>query len=289
MIAFDSIRLRKGDARVPMSLEEARDLVFQALRQGGWNQMGGLVDTVGQIKSQRSGTSAALSRSYMGGRQSLQRGDETVLVEVVWNLIVQGVLVPGIDDSNQGWPFIRLTEYGERCLAEERILPEDPDGYLREFAQAIPNADAIIVEYLTESVQCYVRRLYKASAVMLGCASEQAVLLLIESCTNSIADARAKQQFEEKIAREQSIYRKFKALDVRLAVVRPQMPRDLTESLDSVLDGVFDSIRSSRNDAGHPASGGHVSRDIVFSQLRLFLTYCERIYGLVAWFAANPT
>ena len=274
---------------MPMSIEEARELIFQALRQGGWNQVGGLFDVVGQIKAQRSGTNQGLNRSYMGGRQSLQRGDETVLVEVIWGLIVQGILVPGIDDSNQGWPFIRLTEYGERCLAEDRILPEDPDGYLREFAQAIPVADAIIVEYLTESLQCYVRRLYKASAVMLGCASEQAVLLLIESCANSIADARTKQQFEERIAKEQSIYRKFKAFDARLTAVRPQMPRDLTESLDSILDGIFDSIRSSRNDAGHPASGGQVSRDVVFSQLRLFLTYCQRIYSLIGWFSANST
>jgi hypothetical protein len=280
---------KEGDARMPMGVEEARELMFQALRRNGWNQVGQLFQIVGEIKAQRSGTNQRLNTSYMGGRQVLERGDETVLVEVIWSLIVQGILVPGFNDSNQGYPFIRLTEYGERCLAEERILPEDPDGYLREFAQAIPAADATIVEYLTESLQCYVRRLYKASAVMLGCASEQAVLLLIESCANSIADARTKQQFEERIAKEQSIYRKFKAFDHRLTAARPQMPRELTESLDSILDGIFDSIRSSRNDAGHPASGGHVSRDVIFSQLRLFLTYCQRIYGLMAWFSANST
>jgi hypothetical protein len=67
------------------------------------------------------------------------------------------------------------------------------------------------------------------------------------------------------------------------------MPRDLTESLDSILDGIFDSLRSSRNDAGHPASGGYVSRDVIFSQLRLFLTYCQRVYGLMAWFSTNST
>lgn len=274
---------------MPMRVEEARELMFQALRLGGWNQVSQLCSTVGDVKARRSGINPNPRPSYQGGRQFLEIGDETVLTEVIWSLIVQGILVPGLNDSNQGWPFLRITEHGEKCLAEERILPEDPDGYLREFAQAIPSADAIIVEYLAESLQCYVRRLYKASAVMLGCASEQAVLLLIESCANSVADARAKQQFDERIAKEQSIYRKFKAFDLRLTAIRPQMPRGLTESLDSILDGIFDSIRSSRNDAGHPASGGQVSRDVVFSQLRLFLTYCERIYGLIGWFSANAT
>lgn len=92
-----------------------------------------------------------------------------------------------------------------------------------------------------------------------------------------------------RLINQQSIYRKFKAFDARLTTVKRQMPRGLTESLDSILDGIFDSIRSSRNDAGHPASGGQVSRDIIFSQLRLFLTYCQRIYGLIGWFSANST
>jgi hypothetical protein len=41
------------------------------------------------------------------------------------------------------------------CVEEDRFLPHDPDGYLREFQKAGPSADRAILEYLTESLQCY--------------------------------------------------------------------------------------------------------------------------------------
>lgn len=199
------------------------------------------------------------------------------------------MLVPGLNDANQSYPFLRLTEYGKRCVAEERILPHDPDGYLKEFHQAIPTADSTIVEYLTESLQCYIRGLNRAAAVMLGCASEQAVLLLIEGCAMSIADATMRQRFETHVDQAQSIFRKFEVFNGRLAVVKANMPNEITQNLDSLLRGIFDLIRSSRNDAGHPASGGQVSRDAIYSHLRLFVPYCERIYMLLEWFSANRT
>jgi hypothetical protein len=39
---------------------------------------------------------------------------------------------------------------------------------------------------------------------------------------------------------------------------------ELSENVDSQLIGIFDLIRSSPNDAGHPASGGQVGRDAVY-------------------------
>src|ERR1700674_3108011 len=165
-----------------MRLDEARGLIMQALREGGWNQVSGLTRVAGDIKARSQGINPNLRPGYEGGRRFLERGDETLFVEVIWSLIIQGILVPGLDDSNQGWPFLRLTEYGRQCVEQERLLPHDPDGYLREFNRAVPGADQTIAEYVTESLQCYIHGLNRAAAVMLGAASEQAILLLIESC-----------------------------------------------------------------------------------------------------------
>jgi hypothetical protein len=269
-----------------MRLEEVRAFVMQALRQGGWNQVENLFTMVGDLKARAQ----RLDRSrVINGSQFLAPGDRSILLEVIWSLIVQGVLVPGLSDSNQGWPFLRLTQYGARCVAEDRILPHDPDGYLREFRGAIPNVDPTIVEYLTESLQCHIHGLYRAGAVMLGGASEKAVLLLIESYTNSIGDLTKKQQFESGCEKAQSMYRKYELFDKHFASVKPRMPKALTEGVDSLLRGVFDLIRNSRNDAGHPAGGTLVDRDVLYSHLRLFVPYCQRIYGLLGWFEANKT
>lgn len=272
-----------------MRLDEARGFLMQALSVGGWNQVDGLLRTVGDLKARAQGINPNLRPSYQGGSQFLERGDSILLIEVIWSLIIQGILVPGLDDSNQGYPFIRLTEYGRRCVAENRLLPHDPDGYLREFQKAVPGVDSTIREYLTESLQCYIHGLYRAAAVMLGGASEQAVLLLIESHAASIADPVAKNRFETEVNKAQSVFRKYELFEKRFDTIKSQMPKPLIENADSIIRGIFDMIRGSRNEAGHPASGGQVDRDIIYPHLRMFIPYCERIYGLIAWFSANKT
>jgi hypothetical protein len=272
-----------------MRLDEARGLLMQALRQGGWNQVDQIMRVVGDLKARAQGIDPNQRPSYYGGLQFLDTGDRSVLVEVIWSLIVQGILVPGIDDSNQGYPFLRLTEYGRRCVDEDRILPHDPDGYLREFNGAVPRADSTVVEYLTESLQCYIHGLNRAAAVMLGAASEQMVLLLIAAGIASVADPVEKQKFAREIDKAQSIFRKYGVFEKHLARVRGRLTRELSENLDSLVRGVFDLIRSSRNDAGHPASGAQVGRDAIYSHLRLFIPYCQRMHGLTGWFEVNRT
>ena len=269
-----------------MRMEEARGYVFQALREQGWNQFGGLLMSVGMIKARAQDLDTSRA---MDGRHFLNDPEKSLIMEIVWSLIIQGILIPGLNDSNQGWPFLRLTAYGEKCVEEDRILPHDPEGFMRDFCDEIPNADPAIIEYLTESLQCYIHGLYRAAAVMLGGSSEKAVLLLIESCGNSIRDPTAKQRFESDVQRTQSIFRKYELFERQLTVVRARMPRSVTENVDSLLRGVFDLIRSSRNDAGHPATSTPVDRDLVYSHLRLFTPYCKRIYDLIGWFSANPT
>ncbi len=269
-----------------MRLEEARGFLMQALRQSGWNQVGDLFRAVAELKS---GARPIPHGHLFGAERSLASGDRAMILEAIWSLIVQGILIPGLDDSSQGWPFLRLTEYGQRCVREDRILPHDPDGYLREFQKVIPNADQAVTEYVSESLQCFIHGLNRAAAVMLGAGSEKAALLLIEAYGASIMDDARKQRFESEIGRAQSIFRKYELFDKQFSAVKKSIPKALAENLDTMLRGVFDLIRNSRNDAGHPASGTLVDRDVVNAHLRLFIPYCKRIYGLIDWFEANKT
>jgi hypothetical protein len=159
---------------------------------------------------------------------------------------------------------------------------------LKDFQRAVPSADPVIREYLSEALQCFLRDLNRAAAVMLGAASERAVLLLIESYARSIADPNKKTQVESQVEKASSIFRKYEIFDKGFANVKPKFPKALGENADSLLRGVFDLIRNSRNDAGHPASGILVSRDTNYSHLRLFIPYCQRIYELIDWFNTNP-
>ncbi len=124
---------------------------------------------------------------------------------------------------------------------------------------------------------------------MLGAASEQMVLLLISSHASSIRDPAEKSRFAQEIEKSQSIFRKYQVFERRLSGIQINLPRPLSDNLDSLLRGVFDLIRSSRNDAGHPASGVQIGRDAVYSHLRLFVPYCQRINELARWFSSNQT
>jgi hypothetical protein len=114
-------------------------------------------------------------------------------------------------------------------------------------------------------------------------------LLLIDSCKESIGDPEQKERFNSNLAKAQSISRKYELFKQRLAVIKPAIDPRLTENLDSMLTGIFDLIRSSRNDAGHPARGNDVDRDSIYSHLRLFIPYTQRIFGLIAWYSVNKT
>jgi hypothetical protein len=265
-------------------LDEARGLLMQALREAGWNQVSNLVTIVGNYRARSQGITP---RGYEAGRQFLDPGDEQLLLESIWALIIQGVLVPGLAGSNQGYPFLVLTEYGKRCLEENQILPHDPDGYLREFHKAIPNVDSTITEYLTEGLQCYLRGLNRAAAVMLGGASEQAILLLIESYVSSMGDIAARERIKSEIEDARTIFTKYALFERHFSPIKRQMPDELKNNVDSQLRGVFDLIRGSRNDAGHPAGGIQIGRDAIYSHLCLFAPYCQRIYGLIDWFSNN--
>jgi len=274
---------------MPLNLEEIRSLLLQALRQPGWNQVGSLEIAVGNLKSKMQPAPRQSPVLVADGRAHLERGESSLINEVIWSFIIQGLLVPGLDDSNQGWPFLRLTAYGQRCIAERQILPHDPEGYLRDFQRSVPSVDPVILEYLTEALQCFLRDLDRACAVMLGAASEKAIILLIESYANSIADPNRKTQVTAQIEKATSIFRKYEVFEKAFVNIKAHLPKQLTENADSLLRGVFDLIRNSRNDAGHPASGILISRDSNYSHLRLFIPYCKRIYELILWFAANPT
>jgi hypothetical protein len=272
---------------MPLKLEEMRGLLMQALRQAGWSQVADLEIGVGNLKAKMQGIAQQQRGFVSDGRAYLERGEASLINELLWTFIIQGILVPGTNDSNQGWPFLRLTDYGQKCVQENQILPHDPDGYLKDFLREVPSADPVIQEYLSEALQCYLRDLNRAASVMLGAASERAVLLLIDSYIGSIADANKQAQLRSQVDKANSIFRKFEIFDKGFAQIKLGVPKAITENVDSLLRGVFDLIRNSRNDAGHPASGISVSRDTNYSHLRLFVPYCKRIYDLIGWFATN--
>ena len=75
--------------------------------------------------------------------EGYERHDILALNEVLWTLLVQGVLAPGKNSLNPDLPFVHVTEYGARCLESEEILAHDPEGYVRRIEELTEDRDIV--------------------------------------------------------------------------------------------------------------------------------------------------
>ena len=186
-----------------MDYEELRPLVLQALKSQPKTQIIAVIDQTEAIA--RSKGFYKNAQPYRFGGYSTQHymppEDREKVRQIIWDLILQGVLTPGVSEQSSGLPHIKVTDYGHECLKSLEILPHDPDGYLGYLYNEIPQVDDIIVKYITESLQTFLTGNLLASTVMIGGASEKAVLLLIEAYTNAISSSRKKERFEHTIRR----------------------------------------------------------------------------------------
>jgi len=212
--------------------------------------------------------------------------DREKIREIMWELIIQGVLLPGVSDSQPGLPFLTLTGYGEQVVALGEIQPHDPDGYLTLLKTEIPSLDVEIERYITESLQAYRRGLLLSSAVTMGVASEKAFILLHEELTNSITDPIKKKKFLD-LQASYKTKQKFDAVKKELISNKSKYPRNISENLETHLDTIFQVIRVTRNEVGHP-TGKILNRSEVFVRLQLFVEYTKIVYQLIDWLQLNP-
>ncbi len=269
-----------------MDYEELRPLVLEALKQELETQIVTLLDATENIALTKGFYSEKTPWSYLGrAEHKMPKEDREKVREIVGNLVIEGILTWGVDELNPGPPFLKVTEYGKDCLAAGEILPHDPDGYLKYLNSEIPAIDETIIMYVTESLQTFLRGNLLASTVMLGGASEKAVLLLIEAFVDAISNPIERQKFEREIKRS-GILRKFRKFREKLDSASGKLPKLISDDLDIQLDGVFNLIRNCRNDVGHP-TGRKIDRRLAFANLQLLIPYCKRIYELIEWLNQN--
>ena len=106
-------------------------MYFRLYGRAAGIKFGGLLMSVGMIKARAEhlDTSRAID-----GRQFLSEPEKSLIMEVVWSLIIQGMLVPGLNDQESRLPFLRLTAMARDACKRIRILPHHPEGFIEDFA-----------------------------------------------------------------------------------------------------------------------------------------------------------
>lgn len=206
--------------------------------------------------------------------------------EVITSLITQGVLAWGISESQHVPPWFSITEFGEKVLDSDIIPPYDPDGFLKAFKEKVPDANDLVIKYLTESVETLRHNCFLSSSVMLGVASEAAFHDLFNQLKKTLTSPQKQSKFQ-KLENDISLKNKFDSTLNEINQLRKLLPPKLQENITTHLEGIFTLIRNQRNDTGHP-TGKDVSRDEIFAYQLLFVMYCKDIYELTKWLTDNP-
>ena len=108
---------------------------------------------------------------------------------------------------NQGKPQSKLKEVMdqlksqiEKNEANPDTLPFEIESFPQKLYEIIPTVDPVIVEYISEAIDCYKARAFLATAFLLGAASEKAIWVLIDSYINAITEADNQQALRTRVA-----------------------------------------------------------------------------------------
>ncbi len=238
------------------------------------------------LKENRN-TSFASVRGHFTKRlgKPIAENEHLEIMEVIQELIHNNVLMEGIDWSNDHFPWLRLTDYGLECVQEENLLPFDPEGYIREIKNQIPQLDEVTLSYLGESITTYNKNCLLSATITLGAASEQVILELIETFAKAVKDSTQKNKFKKQIENK-FIFTKYKIFQDKFETIRNKLPSELIKNIDIYLGGIFNFIRLNRNQTGHP-TGLKINKKIICSNLQIFAEYSKKIYSLIEWFKNN--
>jgi hypothetical protein len=209
-----------------------------------------------------------------------ERHDALKVHEVLWDLLLQGVLAPGKDSLNLSLPFVHVTEEGLLSLEEETLL-HDPDGYLDTLAERAggPLDEAALV-YVRESVLSFLAGRDRACVDLLALASERVLDLLVEAQARTLRTARERAAFVGRIARAgRSAEARASVLREALADVR--LPAPAAAALDRDIPGLLAFLRYARDEAGAPCPRP-VDRETAHANLLLFPGHCAGISALLA-------
>jgi hypothetical protein len=207
------------------------------------------------------------------------------LQEALWALVADRLIYP-YPAGQTAWENHRweLTDRGVQMAAGGEYQPHDPEGFLARLIERNAGLDELILVYAGEALAAYNSGCYLSAAVMIGVASERALLLLMQTFLEEVLDGTEQERFGTILESKSRLNYTFDEFRKRLEVRKNDLPEEIGENLSLHLDAVADLLRTSRNDAGHP-TGRNVTRDDAYVNLQLFGRYIERLWSLRRYWA----
>ena len=263
-------------------LPTVRRIFLKKLRKDkSWNNLGGAADF---------GDYVEFIGSYAAERGAPAKLEQ-LAVAVFWELVGQGILVPGQGYGNPNLPRFMRTLYGIRVLQSDEPTPHDPTGYLTYLNSKVPDADTTVIAYLKESLDTFRSGNIVASTVMLGVAAERVFLLLCDSMENALLDGKERLKLK-RLLEKNPIKPKQDFIHSKIQSICDQpehRKKGFPENAPMTVTGIYDMLRRQRNDLGHPREDPpSPDREDAQLYLQLFLRYYETTEVVRKYLTENP-
>lgn len=211
-----------------------------------------------------------------------QPPDDHMMLEALWSLVSQGLII--LDFQGISPIAAYITPDGKAAAEDEDPNPDFPPMYLDLLADQVPQLSDLVTAYVKEALRTYGARSYLATSVMLGVASEGALLEMADAFAEWMDREKGQDRLKRMLETGRDTFsRILEEVRKRLASHQADISDTLKDGLDAIMS-VADVLRNYRNDAGHP-TGATPTREECFRLFVVLPGYVERLYGLKEFFA----
>jgi hypothetical protein len=262
----------------PHTYEEIRDVIVDILLRGVTvsyepTQYRSLLTGVAEVFEKRRDPDV---RNFHPDFTRLHPFDAELVRDVFWDLFRQGFITLGMNNSNENWPFFRLSHFGEKALQTQSPYRfHDTNSFMTMLRREVPDISPEATIYIGEAVAALYAGCLLACCVMIGVAAEAEFLRLVDvAAANGVHGAKF-----SSVQKHQTIRRKIAAFQGCLRPMISTFPQDATEDLDTNFLAVQSVLRIARNEAGHP-TGATPQRESVYVYLQLFVPFARQLMRL---------
>src|SRR5208283_1064428 len=210
------------------------------------------------------------------GASRLHPSDSEQVLEIVWDLVRQGILTFSLNASNPDWPRLRRSRFAESALRHGPQRFHNNTGYMKALRLEAADISPDSAVYLREAVTAFYMDCLLSTCVMLSVAAEGEFLRLLNVAKNSKTHGK----YFSRIGDGQNIGAKISQFKEAIRPIQTLLTRAATDELEHNLDAIQSVIRTARNESGQPSGALPPSRDQVYLYLQFFIPFARQAMRL---------
>ena len=261
------------------SYEELREVViniFLSADKNGVDRFEKLLERTALELARDGGPEDGRRHFAHGAAAQLHPDDADLVLEIVWDLFRQGIVTLGLNASHPGWPWLRLSRFGECVLHQGLYRFHNKAEFMKALRSEAIDLSPDAAVYLREAVAAFYTDCLLSTCVLLGVAAESEFLRLLDVAKNSRTYGKYFSRIGDGLAIRAKILRFGEAIKPILTL----LPEPATRGLGDALNTAQSIIRTARNEQGEPSGASPPSRDQVYVYLQLFIPLAEQLMRL---------